>query len=115
MNNYQPSLDSVFHALSDPTRRAIVQRLGQGSASVSELAVPFKMALPSFMKHVGVLEASGLIATRKAGRVRTCTINQERFRTIDTWLDEQRALWQGRTNRLADYVETLAAKESDLD
>ncbi len=107
----QPTLDTVFHALADPTRRAVVQKLVQGSASVMELAEPFEMALPSFMKHVRVLETSGLISSHKTGRVRTCEINPERLGAAETWINEQRALWVGRTNRLADHVETLATKK----
>ncbi|MFX7870391.1 metalloregulator ArsR/SmtB family transcription factor, partial [Acinetobacter baumannii] len=72
MENYRPSLDAAFHALADPTRRAIVSRLTKGSASVKELAEPFDMGLPSFMKHLSILEKDGLIRTEKVGRVRTC-------------------------------------------
>jgi len=111
MGNNQTTLDTVFHALADPTRRAVIQQLGRGSATVSELAAPFDMALPSFMKHIGVLEASGLIGSEKVGRVRTCTIKPKKLAAADTWLDEQRALWEGRADRLAEYVETLVSEE----
>ena len=112
MANNQAALNSVFHALSDPTRRAVIQQLGRGPASVTELAAPFDMALPSFMKHIGVLEASGLIGSKKVGRVRTCKIRPKKLTAAEAWLDQQRALWEGRTDRLAQYVETLAAEDT---
>lgn len=111
MDNNQAALDSVFRALADPTRRAVVRRLGRGAATVGDLAKPFGMALPSFMKHIGVLEACGLIASQKTGRVRTCTIRPGRLAAAETWLDEQRALWEGRADRLAGYAENLASEE----
>jgi DNA-binding transcriptional ArsR family regulator len=100
-------LDDVFVALADPTRRAVIRRLGNGSASVGQLAEPFAMTLPSFMKHVRTLESSGLIRTRKAGRVRTCTLNRARLALVDDWLAEQRSLWDQRTDRLAHLVTEL--------
>ena len=111
MENYQPTLDTVFHALADPTRRAVIQQLGRGSATVSELAEPFDMALPSFMKHIRVLESSGLISSKKVGRVRTCKIKPKKLAVVDTWLNEQRALWEGRVDRLTEYVEALVTEE----
>ncbi len=110
MEQYPEQLDGVFHALSDPTRRAIVGRLGKGPASVGELAKPFDMALPSFMKHIHLLEESGWIRTRKQGRVRTCAIEKKPFAAVETWLSEQRALWEGRTDRLEQFV-TAAQKK----
>src|SRR5690606_428108 len=98
------SLDMVFQALADPTRRAVVGRLGRGAASVGELAQPFDMALPSFMKHLRVLEGAGLIHTRKVGRVRRCEIDKARLAVVGGWLEEQRAVWTGRTDRLEDFV-----------
>lgn len=100
------SLDNAFHALADPTRRAVVARLMRSPAPVKELARPFDMGLPAFLKHLRVLEDSGLIATEKAGRVRTCRASIARLQQVETWLAEQRAVWQGRTDRLATYVET---------
>lgn len=97
-------LDTLFQALADPTRRAVVGRLGRGEASVSDLAAPFDMALPSFMKHVHLLEAAGLIRTRKEGRVRYCQIDEARLAAVGTWLDEQRAIWESRTDRLERFV-----------
>ncbi len=111
MENNKTALNSVFHALADPTRRAVIQQLGRGSATVSELAEPFNMALPSFMKHIGVLEASGLIGSKKVGRVRTCKIKGKRMAAAETWMSEQRALWEGRLDRLSEYVENNLAKE----
>jgi len=98
------ALDDVFVALADPTRRAVVRRLGEGSASVGELAQPFEITLPSFMKHVRTLESSGLIRTRKTGRVRMCTLNQDRLSLVDDWLAEQRRAWEQRTDRLEQFV-----------
>jgi len=97
-------LDGIFQALADPTRRAILTRLGGGPAAVGELAQPFDMALPSFMKHIAALEQSGLIRTAKSGRVRTCTLERGTFALVDGWLNEQRRVWTGRTDRLEAFV-----------
>ena len=106
------SLDLAFHALADPTRRAVVGRLMQGPTPVSQLAGPFAIGLPAFLKHLKVLEDSGWIRSEKLGRVRTCHVRPERLRAAEQWLAEQRAVWEGRSDRLADYVEThLAPKE----
>ncbi|MFJ3956722.1 ArsR/SmtB family transcription factor [Arthrobacter sp. NPDC090010] len=99
-------LDDVFIALADPTRRAVIRRLGRGPASVGELAEPFAMALPSFLKHIRMLEASEVIRTSKAGRVRTCRLNRGRLALVDDWLAEQRGLWEQRTDRLEQFVIT---------
>jgi DNA-binding transcriptional ArsR family regulator len=104
MDKYSPALDGVFVALADPTRRAVVGRLGEGPASVGELARAFPMALPSFMKHVRTLEAQGLIRTRKSGRVRTCMLERQRLDLVDGWLAQQRSIWEGRTDRLEQFV-----------
>ncbi|HWI22944.1 MAG TPA: metalloregulator ArsR/SmtB family transcription factor [Baekduia sp.] len=104
MDKYSSPLDGVFVALADPTRRAVVGRLGAGPASVSELAQEFPMALPSFMKHVRTLEAEGLIRTRKSGRVRTCVLERQRLDLIDGWLAQQRRIWEERTDRLEQFV-----------
>lgn len=90
----------MFVALADPTRRQVIHRLGRGPASVGELARPFPITLPSFMKHVRMLERAGLIGTAKSGRVRTCTLNRERLAVVDGWLAEQRNVWESRTDRL---------------
>lgn len=97
-------LDGIFQALADPTRRAILRRLGGGPAGVGELAKPFEMALPSFMKHITALEQSGLIRTSKSGRVRTCTLEKATFDLVDGWLSDQRKLWSDRTDRLEAFV-----------
>jgi DNA-binding transcriptional ArsR family regulator len=104
MEKYLDPLDGIFQALADPTRRAVIGRLARGPASVGELAQPFAMALPSFMKHVHLLEDSGLIRTNKTGRVRTCTINMTRLAAVSSWLEEQRSVWEGRTDRLEQLV-----------
>jgi len=104
MDQHQQQLDGVFQALADPTRRAVLGRLGRGPASVSELARPFDMALPSFMKHIRLLEGSGLIRTRKEGRVRTCAIEKRRLALVEAWLSAQRAIWEARTDRLEQFV-----------
>ncbi len=104
MENHPDRLDNIFQALADPTRRAVLGRLGSGPASVSDLAEPFAMALPSFLKHIRLLEESGLIRTRKVGRVRTCAIEKRRLAMVDGWLARQRALWESRTDRLERFV-----------
>lgn len=111
MVNQQNSLDTVFHALADPTRRAVVSRLLKGAAPVKQLSAPFGMGLPAFLKHLTVLESSGLIRSEKQGRVRTCHINAERLGAAEDWLTEQRAIWQGRTDRLAAFVESQTPRE----
>lgn len=99
-----PRLDRLFHALADPTRRALVTRLARGPASVTELAGPLAMSLPSVMQHIRVLEDSGLIRSQKTGRIRTCHIETERLREAETWITHQRALWEGRLDRLDAFL-----------
>ena len=111
MDQYQEPLNGIFQALADPTRRAVLAQLGRGPASISDLAKPFDMALPSFMKHIRFLEGSGLIRTRKEGRVRTCAIERNRLAAVDAWLSAQRAVWEGRTDRLERFVTTVQEKE----
>jgi len=101
---YLAGLDGVFLALADPTRRAVIHRLGHGPASVGILARDATMTLPSFMKHVRMLESNGLIRTTKSGRVRTCELNRERLAVVEDWLAEQRRLWEERTDRLDQFV-----------
>ena len=110
MDQYSGQLTAIFQSLADPTRRAVLKRLGKGTASISELAEPFDMALPSFMKHIHSLENSGLIRTRKDGRVRTCSIEKRPFAVIEAWLAAQRILWEGRTDRLEQFVLTAQDK-----
>ncbi|HVI89203.1 MAG TPA: metalloregulator ArsR/SmtB family transcription factor [Dongiaceae bacterium] len=97
-------MNGIFQALADPTRRAVLGRLSKGPASISELAEPFDMALPSFMKHIQVLEESGWILTRKQGRVRTCAIRKKAYAAANAWLAAQHALWEERTDRLEQFV-----------
>ncbi|OZF37861.1 transcriptional regulator [Rhodococcus sp. 14-2483-1-1] len=112
MAQYPELLDDVFQALADPTRRAVLGRLGSGPATVGELAEPFDMTLPSFMKHIRLLERSGWISTRKVGRVRACTIERANLDVAGHWLQEQRAVWESRTDRLEHFV-TDTSKESE--
>ena len=103
----QTRLDGVFRALADPTRRAVVQRLGRGPAPVSELAQPFAMALPSFMQHLQVLEDCGLVRSRKVGRVRTVRLVPEPLKKAERWMLAQRALWESHLDQLDAYLEEL--------
>lgn len=107
MNLSPGQLDILFQALGDPTRRAILERLARGPATVTELAAPFGMALPSFLAHVHRLETSGLVESSKSGRVRTVTLIPGAFTPVRSWLDDQRAIWEGRLDRLDDYVTRL--------
>ena len=115
MANKEARLSDLFYALADPTRRAIVGALGGGPASVSELAAPSAMALPSFLKHVSILERCGLIRSRKIGRVRTCVLKSQTLTLADTWLAEQRATWEARTDRLATFAERLHEEDQQRD
>jgi DNA-binding transcriptional ArsR family regulator len=107
MTNQSPRLDRVFQALADPTRRAVLARLSRGAAPVSELARPFEMALPSFLQHLKVLDACGLVRSTKAGRVRTYTLSPAPLREAEGWMAEQRALWSRRLDQLDRYLTTL--------
>ena len=107
MANQLFQLDQIFAALADPTRRAIVMRLCAGEASVGELAEPFEMALPSFMKHIHVLELSGLVQSEKSGRVRTCRLSPEALVGAEDWFQHQRAIWEARLDRFEAYVMRL--------
>lgn len=113
MDNLKSPLDAAFHALADPTRRAVLGRLAIGSAPVKELAAPFSMGLPSFLKHLRILEDDGMITSEKVGRVRICRMNSDRLAAAETWLSEQRALWQARADRLAEYVETQIPRSDE--
>jgi DNA-binding transcriptional ArsR family regulator len=105
------ALDRVFHALADPTRRAIMSRLGDGPATVSELAEPFAMAMPSLLQHLQVLEQSRLIRTNKVGRVRTCEMEPTALDAAGDWIAEQRAIWEGRLDRMEAYAKSLHSQE----
>ncbi|MGC3965732.1 MAG: metalloregulator ArsR/SmtB family transcription factor [Rhodocyclaceae bacterium] len=111
MANYSVSVSEVFHALADPTRCAIVSSLGEGAQTVTTLAAPFDMALPSFMKHLTVLERSGLIRTNKLGRTRTCELVPETLSRAEQWIAEQRAMWEARSDRMVEFVERLHQQE----
>lgn len=100
-------LDRVFQALADPTRRAVLERLGRAPAPMSELAKPFEMALPSFAQHLDVLESCGLVRSRKRGRVRTYQLAPRRLKVAEHWLAGQRAKWERRLDQLDDYLKTL--------
>lgn len=112
MAKYDSTLSDCFTALGDPTRRRILERLARGEASVSELAAPHDMSLPSFMGHLTRLEAAGLITTRKEGRSRLCALAPEAFAPATDWLATQRSLWEGRLDRLDSYVTTLMKDRS---
>jgi DNA-binding transcriptional ArsR family regulator len=101
------SLDRVFHALSSPARRAVVERLGKGPASVKVLAEPLDMALPSFLQHLRVLEDAGIVKTEKRGRVRTVRIVPARLRRATDWLERQRTLWERRLDRLDAHLKDM--------
>jgi DNA-binding transcriptional ArsR family regulator len=104
-------LDRVFQALADPTRRAVVERLGRGSAATSELARPFSMALPSFLQHLDVLAKAGLVTSTKSGRVRTFQLTPQSLQTVDDWMTRQRRLWERRLDQFDEYVRTLKETE----
>jgi DNA-binding transcriptional ArsR family regulator len=113
MLNDSSDLDRLFHALADPARRAIVERLSRGPAPVSELARPLPMSLPAVMQHLGVLEAAGILRSEKAGRVRTCAIRPEGLGHAEEWINARRSEWQHRLDRLGNYLETLASEGDD--
>lgn len=105
--------DDVFHALSNSTRRRVLEQLSAGPATVSELAAPFDMKLPSFVQHLSVLERSRLVRSKKRGRVRTYEIVPEGFDVAEDWLTERRRLWEARLDRFDRYVKQLKEKESE--
>ena len=104
MLNQRTTLDLVFHALADPARRLMVERLSRGPASVSELARPLTMSLSAVVQHLQVLEASGLVRSEKVGRVRTCRIEPAVLQTAEQWITERRTLWKRRLDRLGSYL-----------
>ncbi len=105
MLNQSLSLDLLFQALADPTRRAMVERLGLGPASVSDLARPLAMSMPAVMQHLQMLEASGLVRSEKTGRVRTCRIAPEALSLAEQWIEARRTGWQRQLDRLGDYLD----------
>ena len=105
-------MDGVFRALSDPTRRSVLERLSRSPASVSELAEPFHMALASFVQHLSVLENCGLVRSKKSGRVRTYQLAPKRMKLAEDWLVRQRAVWERRLDRLDLYLTELKEKRT---
>lgn len=113
MAKHEPDLSLLFHALSDATRRAMLARLAQGPLGASDLAGPTGLRLPTIMRHLAVLEAAGLIATAKDGRVRSCAFVPAGLDPMRSWIEDQRAVWEGRLDRLDDYVMTLMKERDD--
>lgn len=112
MVQYQPAhLDASFAALSDATRRGILERLGHADASITDLAERFRMTLTGMKKHVGVLERAGLVSTEKVGRVRTCKLGRQRLEEEAAWIERYRQLWEARFDELDKIVEELKQKE----
>jgi DNA-binding transcriptional ArsR family regulator len=100
----QSGLDLVFHALADPARRGMLERLSRGPATVSELAAPMPMSLPAVIQHLQVLETSGLVRSEKVGRVRTCRIEPQALSPAEQWINQRRTTWERRLDRLGDYL-----------
>lgn len=113
MAKHDPALDRLFHALSDPTRRSFVERLLEKPLSVSELAEPTGMALPTIMRHISVLEETGLVSSEKSGRTRICRANPQPLIEAQGWIEEQRKIWEGRLDRLDDYVTRLMKERNN--
>jgi DNA-binding transcriptional ArsR family regulator len=111
MAKFSTDLNSAFSALADPTRRAIVSRLCDGPKSVSELSEPFDLALPSLLKHVRVLEQSGLISSEKTGRIRTCRIEPHALKATEDWLHHHVAVWEKRLDRMEAHIERMKNKD----
>lgn len=111
MLNQSTELDTLFQALADPARRAMIERLARGPASVSDLARPLPMSLPSAMQHLGVLEAAGLVRSRKVGRVRTCAIEPSALGQVEQWINARRVEWENRLDRLGEYLKTMENEE----
>jgi DNA-binding transcriptional ArsR family regulator len=104
------TIDSVFRALADPTRRGVLERLSRKPGSVSELAAPYDMALPSFVEHLKILESCGLVNSRKHGRVRTYQLAPKRLKLAEDWLMKQRTIWERRLDQLDAYLLSLKGK-----
>jgi DNA-binding transcriptional ArsR family regulator len=104
MDRAKPGIDAVFHALGDPTRRAMVEKLSEGPVSVSQLAEPFAMTLAAVVQHLQVLEECGLVETEKMGRVRTCRIEPSGFAVASQWIADRRSMWERRLDRLGDLL-----------
>ena len=115
MTNYSPRPAPVFHALADPTRGAVVARLAEGPASVGALAAPFGMALPTFLQHLKVLEAAGLVRSEKQGRVRMVRIESAPLAEAEDWLSRRRREWEAKLDRLQAFVEALETETKQKD
>jgi DNA-binding transcriptional ArsR family regulator len=111
--NQGGTVDAVFDALADATRRRMVERLSRGPATVSELARPLPISLPAVVQHLHVLEASGLVRSTKAGRVRTCRMEPAALRTAERWIEARRTSWERRLDRLGDYLAEHADEPSE--
>ncbi|HWQ86938.1 metalloregulator ArsR/SmtB family transcription factor [Brevundimonas sp.] len=111
MLQHQPSLDTAFQALSDPTRRAMVERLSRGPASVSELAAPFPMSMSAVVQHLKILEASGLVASEKTGRVRTCRVDARALSAAERWINERRKSVERSLDRLGVFLDETRDEE----
>lgn len=111
MVHYQARLDATFAALSDVTRRGVLEQLGDSDASITDLAQRFHMTLTGMKKHINVLEQAGLVATEKVGRVRTCKLGQRRLEEEAAWIEQHRQLWSARFDALDKLVEHLKSKE----
>ncbi len=114
MVNYSVAqLDSVFSALADPTRRAILAQLSEGASAITKLETPRKMSLPGVMKHVSVLENAGLVEREKKGRVVHCKLAAQPLQSASSWIEEYRGFWEQRLDSLADYLAAQSSKESE--
>lgn len=113
MPKQSDALDTMFHALADPTRRLMIERLGRGPASVSELAAPHAMSMPAVMQHLAVLEAGGIIRTRKTGRVRSCELQEAALTEAEAWIHDRRLVWEQRLDRLGALLAEEMEKRND--
>ncbi|MDV2967177.1 ArsR/SmtB family transcription factor [Nitratireductor aquimarinus] len=113
MPKQKPLIEQTFAALADPTRRAVIRALSEGDATVSRLAAPFDMALPSFTQHLGVLEDAGLIVSRREGRSRVCSLNPSALRSAEEWMASQRRQWESRLDRLEAHIAKTRTEKSD--
>lgn len=111
MLNYPAQLDQIFHALADPTRRAVVERLGGQPLAVGELAKPFALSLPAILQHLQILEASGLVRTEKVGRSRICRLEPAALEAVESWVAGRRSHWQRQFDRLGEYLQATSDEE----
>ncbi len=104
MSDHKPNIDKIFHALGDPTRRAMVERLSAGPVSVSQLAAPLSMTLAAVVQHLQILEESGMVRTEKIGRVRTCRVDPKGLDAVEKWVGDRRSRWEKRLGQLGDLL-----------